>query len=323
MRFARHLFFSAVIAVCLLTGCSLHRSVQLEIIPDTDVELTDTPFFPQKSYQCGPAALAMALMASGVAVHPDDLTDNIYLPGRKGSLQLELIAAIRSYQRIPYLLSPEIGAVATEIQAGRPVLVLQNLGLTMLPIYHYAVAVGLQSTGQIVLRSGTTRRLVMDLDDFIVSWEKAGRWALIVLKPEELPEDIDLIKYLGTLAEIEATGNTALAEDGYRTLLKKYPDHPTTLFGLANTLLAGNQLAEAAATYREILSRDPAHAAATNNLAETLAGMHCFRQGLDLLDTFLEKNNQHSDLKATLLTTRQEIIARMQTEVERNTLCRE
>ena len=35
------------------------------------VELTEVPFYPQKEYQCGPAALATALVASGVKVTPE------------------------------------------------------------------------------------------------------------------------------------------------------------------------------------------------------------------------------------------------------------
>ena len=47
------------------------------MMPST-LELRDTPFFPQEEYQCGPAALATVLAASGVAVSPDDLTGKVY-----------------------------------------------------------------------------------------------------------------------------------------------------------------------------------------------------------------------------------------------------
>ena len=46
--------------------------------PGAGVELTQTPFFPQQSHQCGPAALATALGASGVDVTPDDLVPQTY-----------------------------------------------------------------------------------------------------------------------------------------------------------------------------------------------------------------------------------------------------
>jgi tetratricopeptide (TPR) repeat protein len=190
---------------------------------------------------------------------------------------------------------------------------LQNLGLKIVPVYHYAVVVGMQAGGRIVLRSGTIRRLVMDLDDFLKSWEKAGSWAVVVLNREELPADLDVMRYLETIAEIEAMGNSALAEGGYRSVLNRFPDQPVALFGLANTLFAGKRLSEAARIYRELLNRQPTHAAAANNLAETLAGLHCFRQALELLDAFLSNNDQ-SDLTSTLTATRQEIEARRQAE---------
>jgi hypothetical protein len=74
-----------------------------------------------------------------------------------------MVASIRYNQRIPYIIKPEITAIASELQAGRPVLVLQNLDLKILPAYHYAVVVSMRSSGQIVLRSGPAKRLVMGI----------------------------------------------------------------------------------------------------------------------------------------------------------------
>ena len=59
------------------------------------VELSDTPFFPQEEYQCGPAALATVLNAAGVGLAPNDLVDQVYLSTQHGSLQVELLAATR------------------------------------------------------------------------------------------------------------------------------------------------------------------------------------------------------------------------------------
>lgn len=317
----KQLSVQAVIIVSLLTGCAMHHPTPPNARPNFDVELLDTPFFPQQQYQCGPAALATVLLASGIATHPNELAPLLYLPGRKGSLQLEIIASIRNNQRIPYIIKPEIGAIAAELQAGRPVLVLQNLGLKIFPAYHYAVVVGIQTNGKIVLRSGTTKRLVISLDDFLSSWEKAERWAIIVLRPEELPADVNVEKHLAILAGIEATGNVMLAKRGYRTLLKKYPEQPTALFGLANTLFVQKEFLAAARIYRSLLKSDPTHAAAVNNLAETLAGLHCFSQALSLLDTFLLQHNPPSAITAILASTRTEVDERMQGEKESSNAC--
>src|SRR5262245_30139207 len=64
--------------------------------------LLDVPFYEQKAYECGPAALAMALSYSGVSVLPDQLAPQAYTPGRKGTLQSDMVGAARRNGRIPF-----------------------------------------------------------------------------------------------------------------------------------------------------------------------------------------------------------------------------
>src|SRR5690606_31071454 len=101
------------------------------------VELAHVPFFPQEDYQCGPAALATVLSASGVDVTADALTRQVYLPGRRGSLQTELVAATRRHGRLPYRLEGGLPALLAQVDAGHPVVVLQNLGFKRWPRWHY------------------------------------------------------------------------------------------------------------------------------------------------------------------------------------------
>ena len=120
------------------------------------VELDATPFFPQKKYQCGPAALATVLVASDVETTPEALVPLVYIPARKGSLQVEMQAAPRKFERLSYLLSPNLDSILAELDAGRPVLVLHNYGLPILPRWHYAVVIGYDSArDRFILRSGT------------------------------------------------------------------------------------------------------------------------------------------------------------------------
>src|SRR5215212_7308681 len=62
---------------------------------DRTVELKTVPFFPQEEYQCGPAALATVLSFSGIPITPEPLVSQVFLPSRKGSLQIEMLAAPR------------------------------------------------------------------------------------------------------------------------------------------------------------------------------------------------------------------------------------
>ncbi|HKK22781.1 MAG TPA: hypothetical protein VJ947_03765, partial [Pseudohaliea sp.] len=62
-----------------LAGCA-SVGVPVASLAPAAVELDATPFFPQQRYQCGPAALATVLSASGVPVEPAALVDEVYIP---------------------------------------------------------------------------------------------------------------------------------------------------------------------------------------------------------------------------------------------------
>lgn len=270
---------AALLACAFLGGCAAGGRL-LEAVPDAAlppaVELTSTPFFPQSAYQCGPAALATVLTAAGVPTTPEALVPQVYLPGRRGSLQVELVAAARQHDRLAYLLEPALPALLREVAAGRPVLVLQNLGRSWLPVWHFAVLIGFdRDTDTVVLRSGTTARLAVSARRFLASWERAGRWALVLLEPGGVPEQVDAGRYLEAAAALEATGRLDAAAAAYHQGASRWPGSPLPHLGLANIAHARGDLAAALAGYDAALLRDPRHVVARNNRAETLAAMGC------------------------------------------------
>src|SRR5690606_37619257 len=114
----------------------------------------------------------------------DEIGALVYLPGRQGSLQIEMQAAPRKYQRLSYRLDPELQAILAEIEARRPVLVLHNYGLPFWPRWHYTVVIGFDTrTDTIILRSGTTERQTLSARNFMRAWDNADRWAMVVLRP--------------------------------------------------------------------------------------------------------------------------------------------
>ena len=164
-----------LLAVALLAaGCATSGDqVRLPHGAPSRIELDSVPFFPQSRYQCGPAALATVLVASGRPATPAELVDEVYLPARRGSLQLELQAATRQRGRIAYQIKPTLESLVAELTAGRPVLVLLNLGLGRWPIWHYAVVVGFDAERErFILRSGTTRRKEMRASRFAGAWRR-------------------------------------------------------------------------------------------------------------------------------------------------------
>lgn len=244
-------------------------------------ELMQTPFFPQEAYQCGPAALATVMQAQGVRVTPDELTDQVYLPQRKGSLQIEMVAATRRHELVPYILAPELSEVFSEINAGRPVLVLQNQGVSWYPQWHYAVIIGYDLQDEkIILRSGTIKRYVMSMTTFERTWQRSHYWAIVVLKPGELPSHPDARRYLQAIVGFEQTKNWSLLDTLYRTGLEQWPADKELRMGYGNVLYLQHQTKAAVVQYEFVLKAYPDFAPAHNNLAMALAGMGRFEQAL-------------------------------------------
>ena len=301
-----------ILFVCLffLQGCGdLDAPDGRQVVSLTEpVELADTPFFPQKKFQCGPAALATLLQVSDVPVVPAELEKQVYLPKRKGSLQAELLAAVRRYDRLPYVLQDTFTALAAELAAGNPVLVLQNLGFSFSPRFHYAVVVGLTDR-EVILRSGEKRRLQMQHRAFLRSWQGGNYWAMVVLQPGQFPAGYNKESYLKASIALETAGRLQAAEKSYQALCKRHPDDcAEALFGQANISLKSGKQKEAIAQYRKLLALAPGHAGAANNLAEALAQLGCHAKGYAVISTFLQKNDSiNPALYKLLVTTQKEL----------------
>jgi tetratricopeptide (TPR) repeat protein len=265
------------LVACLLLvagGCVSHRT--LIESSSAAVELASTPFFPQRQFQCGPAALATVLGASQVEVTPEQLQSQVYLPGRRGSLQIEMQAAPRRFGRLAYRIEPELAAVISELDAGRPVLVLHNYGLPFWPRWHYAVAIGHDpQRDQILLRSGTTRRQVLAAKNFMRAWDNADRWAVVILRPGELPVAADRGRYLEAAAAFEQMATPPHAWSAFDAAVKAWPGEPVAWIGRGTARFREKQFAQAAADYGAALNLDATHSGARNNLAMALLEMGC------------------------------------------------
>lgn len=265
--------FAALLCVWL-AGCAA-PGVR-EALRDTPLpkraELASTPFFPQTAYHCGPAALATLLGAIDVAVTPDDLAPQVYLPARKGSLQIEMLAAARRHGVLAVEIPDRLDALLEEIAAGHAVLVLQNLGLSWAPSWHYAVAIGFDRQDETLsLRSGTTRREVMSMHTFQHTWNRAGRWAFVALRPGELPATASEQKLLeATLAYARLAGAEEQAR-AFAAAAERWPDNLALLIGHGNAEVARGRLDAARSIFARATRRHPASGAAFNNLAHVLA----------------------------------------------------
>lgn len=262
-----------VLCAVLLSGCAtppqmaaLERQWPARL-PDR-VLLTTVPFFAQDDHLCGPAALAMVAQAAGKAVTPAELTPQVYLPGRKGALQVEMLAATRRQGLVPYVLEPELSAVLDEVVAGHPVLVLQNLSLPFSPLWHYAVVIGYDRERQeVTLHSGTTERLVMRLSTFEHTWARSDHWAVRVASPTQLPATTQAGAWASAVAALERVDARA-AYTAWSTGLQRWPGDRIGLLGLGNAAYALGQRERAAQSFETATQAHPDFADAWNNLAQ-------------------------------------------------------
>ena len=240
------------------------------------VELTQVPFFAQDAYQCGPAALATVLVHGGVQSSPDALRDRVFLPGRQGSLQVELVAAARQAGQLVYPLDTRLDSILAEVAAGNPVLVLQNLAFNWRPTWHFAVVVGYDRTREIlVLRSGVTHRLEVDFATFMRTWQRGERWAVVVTDPGQLPATATPLTWLRAASDLEETGQPAASERAYRAATQRWPAEALPWFALGNRLHARGDQPGAADALRRSVQRSPGFAAGWLNLSDVLAAQGC------------------------------------------------
>lgn len=304
----------AVLAVLLLAGllvgCSINPPLQLaDFVPArASLQLASVPFYPQDEYQCGPAALAGVLGAAGVFASPAELAPQVYLPGRQGSLQLELLAATRRAGRIPYPVANSAESLFTQLRADRPVLILQNLQTRQLPAWHYAVLVGFDAPdNRVYLNSGRQQGLVMDAPEFMRTWDWAGRWGMVVLRPGELPAPADVADYMQAVADFEKVAGSAAAAPAWEVALSSWPGQPTPYLALGNRAHAEGDLLLALDYFRRGLLVAGDNPALGNNMASVLGEVGCPQQGLALLDPILAGLAADSRWRPVINATRGEL----------------
>ncbi|WNK01275.1 PA2778 family cysteine peptidase [Thalassospiraceae bacterium LMO-JJ14] len=234
-------------------------------------ELTDVPFFAQTQYFCGPAALATVLNTSGLEINPEDLAKSIYTPGRQGTLQTEILTGTRRQGRLA-LPVHDMGEAFMNIAHGRPVLILQNLALELVPQWHYAVLVGFDLPAEtVVLRSGTTRRQVMPMTTFEHTWRRAEFWGVVVVGPEgPIPENTSLSAWLHEALGLERAGKPTDALTAFSVAAGHWPNASAPLIAAANILIVQGRLQDAASSLQAAVRRQPDNAVALNNLAHVL-----------------------------------------------------
>lgn len=213
----------------------------------------------------------MVLAWSGLSTTQEEMAKQVYTPGRAGTLQSDILTAIRRNGRLAFSIHSLPDLVA-EISEGHPVLVFQNLAFDWYPKWHYAVAFGYDlDAGTLLFHSGLEAREVIDLTTFERTWRRAGYWAVVVLPPNQLPvaaNERTAIEAATNLVRVKHYSEAAVA---YSTIAKRWPQSFVAYIGLGNARYALSEWSQAERAYRTAIAISPGTASAWNNLAYALA----------------------------------------------------
>ena len=309
MVFNLYTFVKPWLPIMLVTGAlpaCTSPDTSSPLLATTDlaprVELVAVPFHPQAERDdCGPAALAMMLGWTGLAVSPKEMVPKVYTPGREGTLQADILQAIRREGRLGIQVD-NLQDLLAELDAGNPVLVLQNLGLERWPIWHYAVAMGYDLENKtLFLHSGRKAKFPLSFSAFEKSWDDSEFWALTVTKANRLPATGGEIEILNAASGLEEAGQSDAATLAYGALLERWPDNLTALMGWGNARYADGDYPTASKAFKHAVTLHPFAAEAWNNLAYSLMQQDRLDEALIAAKEAINRGGPHqAAAKATL-----------------------
>lgn len=268
MKFVLLLFCTGAFVGCATTA---YQTEALLISAPADIptkyEIQNVPFVEQAAGHCGPATLSMVMNWNAHPVSVDELVPQVYTPGMKGSFQTDMISAARR-QGMMAVQIQGLNSLLSEIAAGHPVIVFENLALTWAPRYHYAVVYGYDLHEQIaIMHSGPEKGKRWDLRKFERSWMLGDYWGLVVLPPGQLSRTGSELAQASAAAGLESLGKDQAAEKSYKAILQRWPESLPALIGMGNIAFKQKNFKNSVEYLQRAIKAHPDSSAAQNNLA--------------------------------------------------------
>jgi predicted double-glycine peptidase len=141
--------------------------------------IENIPFYPQTSYQCGPASLAGALSYWGIKVTPDEIAGEIYSDSARGTLSIDMVLYAQKKGLMAIQYEGNIDDLRKNIDSGYPIIVLVDYGFSLIQTNHFMVVIGYNEHG-VIVNSGKDKNKFIVERDFMNSWKKTGFWTLLI-----------------------------------------------------------------------------------------------------------------------------------------------
>ncbi|MDZ4785275.1 MAG: PA2778 family cysteine peptidase [bacterium] len=318
-------YFQAALLLLICTvqcGCSTANKRYQNIVSQnvsfpSDVTIENVPIFVQDEHECGPAALAMVIAWGGEdGISPEQISPDLFTPSKKGSFQYDLISAARRNGKIAYVIPPNPEALFSELAAGYPVIILQNLGLSWIPRWHYSVVVGYDSTNeQFILHSGQKSVQKISFTPFDNTWARSGYWAVVVLPPEKLPSTAESKQFLESIHSLEEAGKLEESIKAYDAARNRWPSEASFLLGQATAYYQRGELLKSEKLFKEGSRKFPNSQALLNNYAEVLAKRGKLKEALGIAQKAVGLSGPFHEISQRTLNSIQDRINKSRSQV--------
>lgn len=168
--------FLLILIVLLLPSC-----VTVKEIPKSSYthKIENVPFYPQETYQCGPASLAGVLNYWGIAVEPYDIAKEIFSKSVKGTLNIDMALYAQRKGLKATLHKGDMEDLKKNIDSGFPVIVLVDYGISLYQVNHFMVVTGYNEHG-VIANSGKDQNKFIAEKDFLKVWKRTDYWNLLI-----------------------------------------------------------------------------------------------------------------------------------------------
>lgn len=143
--------------------------------------IENVPFYPQETYQCGPASLAAVLNYWRIPEKPDYIAKDIFSKNARGTLSIDMVIYAQKKGLFALQYKGSLEDLKINIDAGYPIIVLVDYGISFYQANHFMVVVGYNENG-VIVNSGKDSNVFITNNDFQKVWKRADYWTLLIKK---------------------------------------------------------------------------------------------------------------------------------------------
>ena len=291
--------------ILLLQSCAVSPQTDLLLLDKKNQTLAHqirhVPFYPQQEYFCGPTALSEVLNYYENNYDPEKLAQEMFIPIKEGSLQIEMVSLTRRLNFIPYAEKSSLKKILNWVAQDIPVIVFQNLGLDSLPYWHYAVVIGFDLNKETIsLHTGLSENRQVPMAVFENTWRRSDYWVLTPLPSGKISSDMDPLTYIQAALDVLRTGDQLVAVNALKLAHRTWEHNWLASFSLGNHYYDVN-LTESISWFEASLGRDNNQLAIWNNYLYALEKNGCYEQARSALACMVRRNNMNAEFSESIL----------------------